>query len=1810
MTCFDSLFRLRRRVAGLLLCLLAPLALVAQVGPKAPLPPGAVELGGHAVNPARVLVRWKEKPDPATASVLASRLLGSEEARALGASASGVSAELYPTLDGVGYLEFDDAATHLDALSKGGAPAILAGGASSAVALSVAELKRRMAALEASGRFAYVEPDYILRIQATPTDAAFTDGRLWGLRNTGQSGGVAGIDSQVVTAWDLTTGSTNVVVAVIDSGIRHSHRDLAGNMWRNPGEIAGNGIDDDGNGFVDDVFGINAITRTGDPMDDNGHGSHCAGTIGGTANDVGDLVGVAWTVRLMGLKFLSATGSGNTSDSIRCIDYAIAKGAHIINGSYGGGGSSQAVIDAITRAQTAGILCVFAAGNESNNNDTNPAFPASYPQANIVSVAAIDRTGALANFSNFGATSVDLAAPGVQIFSCNFQNDAAYQTINGTSMATPHVAGVAALLKARFPSETAPQLRQRLLGSTRPLPSLQGRVATGGMVQARAAMDLAADGILEVAASVDPTPLRSGEAATITLRVTDLTPVTNATVTGTLGGAPLTFRDDGVAPDTRSGDAIYSVRATVPVVTGTEITLTAAITAPGKTNFNGSLALPVVARAANDNFAAATALDLAAIPLRTSNLQCSRETGEPAHAGNNGGRSIWFNWTAPAPGQAQFTTAGSNFDTLLAVYTGGAVNGLALVAANDDNAGSLQSAVTFTAAAGTTYRIAVDGFGAASGNVVLNAAFTPSGPAAAPPTFVRQPASLRVQQGETIRLSVEVAGSPAPTLQWLRDGVALADGGRIAGATAAELVITGAIAPDAGAYTVRATNTAGNPLSLAAQVTVDVALVRPANDDFADRFALVGAAAQTTGVNTGATAEPGEPAHAGGPALRSVWWTWTAPQTGTVAIDTFQSSFDTVLAVYRGGAVGALTLVAENNDAPDSRQSRVTFTAESGIAYAIAVDGAAGESGSIALRLAQGAVGGAAPTITRQPVDTPAFRGFPATLAVVATGPGPLAYQWWKDGAPLQGETEPFLETFAIQSSDAGAYFVVVSNAFGSTTSNTVNVTVAVDAAPPNDNLANAARIAPGGEVLFARLAAATRETGEPLHAGGTGGTLWWIWTAAATGSATISTQASFSDDGESLDTVLAVYNGAGLGLVAQNDDAPGLGLNSRVTFDATAGTTYLIAVGGFDDDAIGTLLLITPPAAAGGAQAAPRVLLQPQSRFVSQGDTAVFFVGVAGNPQPAIQWQVSTDGGATFTDLANGPGVSGVTTPVLTISNVGPAQDGRRYRARLFNFVIVTSETALLAVLPTPANDAFAAAVAIPPGVGAVSGGSHGATNETGEPEHAGVGEASIWWTWQAGFSGRAIIDTVGSTFDTVLAVYTGASVNALTQIAANDDFAASFQSQVDFTATAGTTYRIAVSGFRGDYGSVRLQLPSDLAPAITLPPQPAVRVTAAGTVTISAGATGSPAPAFRWQRSTDGGATFQDLVDGAGFSGSTTATLRITGATLGQTGQRFRVVVSNPLGSLTSAASTLTVNNSDLQMVNLATRAISLGGDRVIIPGFVIAGTGTKRVLIRAVGPKLQDFGVGSFLPDPTLSVFRQGEPTPLATNDNWTTQAPGRPDPAAIGALVGAFPLTPGPIGPVNDTLSAALVLDLPAGPYSTIARDTLDRSGIGIVEIYDVDTPGAAGPRLVNVANRGFVGVGDQVMIPGLVVTGSAPRRYLIRAVGPKLRDFGLAVDTLLADPRLSVVRRVGDATVEVASNDDWVVQTGAEGSSADVDILGQQVGAFALGPSATFATNDQTSAALVIWLEPGSYTVLVSGAGGGSGIAIAEVYEIP
>ncbi len=319
-----------------------------------------------------------------------------------------------------------------------------------------------------------VEPNYIYQASALPNDSRLSD--LWGLVNQSKSSG--GVDIDAEDAWGISTGSRNVVVAVIDTGVNYRHPDLRNNMWVNSAEANGQpGVDDDGNGFVDDIHGYDFANKDGDPMDDNDHGSHCAGSIGAEGDNGIGVVGVNWKVRIMALKFLTGSGGGTLEDALKSIDYATQMGVDVMSNSWGGGGESQTLREAIERAEQAGILFVAAAGNAASNNDAQPSYPASYDVPNVISVAAINDRGDLASFSNYGKNSVHIAAPGVDILSTN--KNSSYIKLSGTSMATPHVSGVAALLLASEPSLSYSALKSRLLDTSKPLAQLRGKISHG-----------------------------------------------------------------------------------------------------------------------------------------------------------------------------------------------------------------------------------------------------------------------------------------------------------------------------------------------------------------------------------------------------------------------------------------------------------------------------------------------------------------------------------------------------------------------------------------------------------------------------------------------------------------------------------------------------------------------------------------------------------------------------------------------------------------------------------------------------------------------------------------------------------------------------------------------------------------------------------------------------------------------------------------------------------------------------------------------------------------------------------------------------------------------------------------------------------------------------------------------------------------------------------------------------------------------------------------------------------------------------------
>jgi subtilisin family serine protease len=378
-------------------------------------------------------------------------------------------------------------------------------------------------ALEREPAILYAEPSFVYRLAATPNDPSF--GGLWGIQRIAAP-----------AAWDVTTGSGAVTSAVVDTGIDYTHPDLVANIWANPGEQS-NGLDDDGNGLVDDVRGWNFVDGTNDPLDLNDHGTHVSGTIGARGNNGVGVVGVNWQVSLMALQAADAAGTLTDVDIVNAFQYACSKGARVVNGSFGGPDFSQAMLDVIGSAACANTLFVVAAGNDSSNNDLIPDYPCDFAAVNLLCVAASDESDLLAGFSNYGAVNVDLAAPGTNILSTIPVADGSYDTFDGTSMATPHVVGAAALLWSRVPSANVADVRSALLLGARHVVSLNGLVAGGGILDANLALRVLSTPIPDTTIASGPPVVTKSTAASFTVQASS----------GALGGATLECALDGAA---------------------------------------------------------------------------------------------------------------------------------------------------------------------------------------------------------------------------------------------------------------------------------------------------------------------------------------------------------------------------------------------------------------------------------------------------------------------------------------------------------------------------------------------------------------------------------------------------------------------------------------------------------------------------------------------------------------------------------------------------------------------------------------------------------------------------------------------------------------------------------------------------------------------------------------------------------------------------------------------------------------------------------------------------------------------------------------------------------------------------------------------------------------------------------------------------------------------------------------------------------------------------------------------------------------
>ncbi len=607
--------------------------------------------------------------------------------------------------------------------------------------------------LRATGRYEYVEPDYIVHAHATPNDTAFSTGDQWYLRNVGQSNGVAGADIHATDGWDIQSDAPNVLVGIIDSGIRTTHIDLTANLWRNPGEIAQNLRDDDGDGIIDDIYGFDATATStllrGNLTDDANHGTGVASIIGAVGNNQTGMTGIAWRTQIIGARFLDSDGSGYTSDEIDCFDFAIAKKVQVINCSFGGTVFSQSVLAALGRARAAGIIVVCSAGNDGQNNDLINHYPSNYLIDNVIAVANTTRRDDLSSSSDFGSGLVDLAAPGTSIYLASNTGNSSYTVNTGTSFSAPMVTGAVALLRAKYPSDTYRQTINRLLRGVDRLSALTGKVATGGRLNLAGA--LSGSDTRPVNDDFAQAIVLSGE--TITARSSSqgaTAEIGEPTHAGVAGGSSLWWT--WTAPRTGTVQlhttdsaidttlAVYtgnSVNALTTVVSNdndasaptsrVSFAVTAGTTyrfaVDGKAGTTGLMVLHLSLLSANDSFASAQVVSGRSFRVSVDNRTATREAGEPLIRGVTGGHSVWFKWVAPVTRRYYVSAWDPAFaiNPMIAVYTGTTLTGLTEVASSLDAIRDFDSpALNFTAVAGTTYYIALDSQDTVTGSINLS----------------------------------------------------------------------------------------------------------------------------------------------------------------------------------------------------------------------------------------------------------------------------------------------------------------------------------------------------------------------------------------------------------------------------------------------------------------------------------------------------------------------------------------------------------------------------------------------------------------------------------------------------------------------------------------------------------------------------------------------------------------------------------------------------------------------------------------------------------------------------------------------------------------------------------------------------------------------------------------------------------------------------------------------------------------------------------------------------------------------------------
>lgn len=882
--------------------------------------------------------------------------------------------------------------------------------------------------LEQTDLFTHVERDYV-QMSSVIDEPELVSGKQWPLDNTGIFGGIAGSDIDALKGWALKADASDVVVAVVDTGVNYFHQDLAANMWSNQDEIPDDGIDNDGNGYIDDLYGIDTYNRDSDPGDDNGHGTHCAGIIGADGNNNFGMTGVAPSVEIMSLKFLSQTGVGFTSDALETIDYAKSKGADILNLSWGSPAYSQLLKELLESCGQDGMIVVAAAGNNADNIDNRKIYPASFDLDNLLTVAATDDTDELAAFSNYGPFSVDMAAPGNNVYSTWAGSSDAYSTSSGTSMAAPHASGALALVRSLHGGEAPFSSIARLLNGAEKLPQLGGLIAQQRRLSLEGALTNNA-----IPENDSPQTAYASRLHSTHWNGSNL----NATVSNLAGASLESCVWFAWTPPT-SGRGLIDFDAITGSLTSVfrkdtdgNYQPVFADRSPGRYGLNvsedqdyliavhgdtsGNFTLEASVAPQNDEFRDATTVNGELWRVTGSNLGANLATGESG-LNYDSGKSVWWKWTAPSSGALRVDTEGSDFDTILAIYPENPLEGIVQGSAADilllvDVSGS--TSYEFEGALikdinndGRTNTV-LDAQIAAASNIINLSKELPN-PESKTVTLITFDGSAA-----TVDLDTTIPGKQS-TIPLVRDAN---DNGIDDAIEALERLRTGG-------------STNYESALQAGITTLNQLATEPGNGNvifFSDGHPTSGGSYsdEVATLNEKQT-------------LIRAFGAGSGASLGSLRVIDPTARLYTNAEELKQMISGAL---AYNDDHQGKLTSEVNLSVIAGEKYYIRVDGYRGESGTIQLR---GNMYDGLEVVT-QPSDTQAERGSNAALSVEVRGVAPIQYQWFRNGEYISEAKSATLHLENVTAEDAASYHVRISNTFTSIDSDAATLGVFEDA--------------------------------------------------------------------------------------------------------------------------------------------------------------------------------------------------------------------------------------------------------------------------------------------------------------------------------------------------------------------------------------------------------------------------------------------------------------------------------------------------------------------------------------------------------------------------------------------------------------------------------------------------------------------------------------------------------------------------------------------------------------------------------------------